>query len=297
MPELSVIIASFDAEATIERCLNALAAQSDSGFETIVVDSSTDRTPDIVAALFPGSRLIRSAQRLAPGGARNRGVQAARGDIFAFIDADCVAAPDWIARIRTAHQSGHAIVGGSIGNANPENAAGWVPFLCEFTPWLAARPPSVMSDIPTCCLSVKRWAYHRFGPFPEEGYCSDTAFNWRAGRAGHPPRFDPEIRVEHINLSSHSRIMAKLRMHGRAFARMRCREQRLSAGATAFYLVGSPALPVLLFARRVRQVWPMADYRRAFLRVAFGIFWGLVQWSWGEGYGYAEALASRFRKA
>jgi lipopolysaccharide/colanic/teichoic acid biosynthesis glycosyltransferase/GT2 family glycosyltransferase len=94
-----VIVPAYNAEATLGDCLAALQVQSLSRdrYEVIVVDDgSTDRTAEV--ARRRGVRLIRQPNA-GPAAARNRGVQAARGDILLFTDADCAPAADWIERM------------------------------------------------------------------------------------------------------------------------------------------------------------------------------------------------------
>jgi lipopolysaccharide/colanic/teichoic acid biosynthesis glycosyltransferase/GT2 family glycosyltransferase len=96
---VSVIVPAYNAEATLGGCLAALQAQSMSRdrYEVIVVDDgSTDRTAEVARRY--GVQLIRQSNA-GPAAARNRGVQAAQGDILLFTDADCAPAPDWIERL------------------------------------------------------------------------------------------------------------------------------------------------------------------------------------------------------
>src|SRR3982750_2424346 len=96
-PEISVVIASYNARDTIGQTLAALlgGAAPAVPFEVIVVDSSTDGTGELIASRFPDGLLVPSERRLYPGDARNVGVERASGRIFAFTDADCVVDPDW----------------------------------------------------------------------------------------------------------------------------------------------------------------------------------------------------------
>lgn len=96
-PTISVIVPAWNAEGSIGRLLDALAAQSAAAnrFETILVDNgSTDATCEIVRS-YPVVRLLSEPQ---PGSyrARNRGVNAARGTFLLFTDADCLPAEDWV---------------------------------------------------------------------------------------------------------------------------------------------------------------------------------------------------------
>jgi glycosyltransferase involved in cell wall biosynthesis len=94
---VSVIIPVYNGRRTIAACLQALQRQTYSPIEVIVVDdSSTDGTAAIAAQY--GARVLGQAHA-GPAAARNRGAQAARGDILLFTDADCCPTPDWVERM------------------------------------------------------------------------------------------------------------------------------------------------------------------------------------------------------
>jgi glycosyltransferase involved in cell wall biosynthesis len=84
---VSVIVAVKDAERYLEAALRSIVEQSYPRIETIVVDgASTDRSREI-ALSFEGVRcLTQSGTGLA--GAWNQGVEASRGELVAFLDAD-----------------------------------------------------------------------------------------------------------------------------------------------------------------------------------------------------------------
>jgi glycosyltransferase involved in cell wall biosynthesis len=289
--ELSVIIVAYNAAETIAACLEALERQTEQGFETVVVDSSTDGTADLVRREYPHVVVYHSEVRCYPGDARNIGIRMAKGEIIAFVDSDCVADPDWVERILAAHGGETLIIGGSVGVANPENIAGWSSFFCEFSPWLKRGTTRPMTDIPTCCLSMKRSAFERFGPFLEGSYCSDTAFNWNAVKGGHAPLFVPEIHVRHWNPSNWIGILTKQRMHGETFAIVRVREQRWSRMQAVARAMGTPLLPGVFWLRTALRAKDAPGYLGHFIRCAPHLMIALIYWSWGEGRGYWNAGA------
>src|SRR5262249_10280365 len=68
-------------------------------FELIVVDdASTDQTAEIVQS-YSDQRivLVRNSSNLAPSGSANRGIEAARGEYIARLDADDLSEPDRLA--------------------------------------------------------------------------------------------------------------------------------------------------------------------------------------------------------
>ncbi|MHB1296116.1 MAG: glycosyltransferase family 2 protein [Anaerolineae bacterium] len=286
VPLLSVIIASYNARETIGACLRALEGQAAAfPYEVIVADSSQDGTAELVAEAFPWVRLVTSAQRTYCGEARNRGIAAARGEILAFLDADCTVGPEWAEAVRQAHQAPDLAIGGVIANGSP-TPVGWAYYLLEFSRWLPRPEPRRLPEIAGCCLSLKRAAFARYGPFLEGTYCSDTAFLWRLTAAEGPILCPPNVVVRHhvgCGLGAFRRHEAA---HGRSYARVRMRRQGLSTWKLAGLIAGGPLLPLLLFARIVGRVLPVRTLWTPLWRCWPALLWGLAAWSWGEVRGY-----------
>lgn len=92
--KLSVIIPVFNCERYLKECLESVRVQTMSDFEVICVDDgSTDNTAVILdefAALDKRFKVIHQANG-GQGKARNTGIDNAKGDYIAFVDAD-----DWV---------------------------------------------------------------------------------------------------------------------------------------------------------------------------------------------------------
>lgn len=97
---ISVVIPTFNEEACIAKCLDALNNGTEKPFEIIVADGmSIDRTREI--AKEHGAVVVDNFKKHAAGG-RNAGIKKAKGEVIAFIDADCVPYPDWLEQIHKA---------------------------------------------------------------------------------------------------------------------------------------------------------------------------------------------------
>jgi succinoglycan biosynthesis protein ExoO len=100
-PDVTFVIAAFNAEETIGEAVDAALAQQDLRVEVIVVDDhSGDGTAD--AARRRGDdrvSVVRLECNLGPGGARNAGFDRARGRWIAVLDADDGLYPDRSARL------------------------------------------------------------------------------------------------------------------------------------------------------------------------------------------------------
>ncbi|MGF1478662.1 MAG: glycosyltransferase family 2 protein [Cyanophyceae cyanobacterium] len=95
MPQISVIIPAYNAEATIAETIESVQQQTVSDFEIVVIDDgSRDRTPEVLASIAePRLRLFQEEN----GGvatARNRGFARATGEFIAFLDADDLWTPN-----------------------------------------------------------------------------------------------------------------------------------------------------------------------------------------------------------
>ena len=90
-PRISVVVAFFNNEGDLADCLDSIAAQTYPDIEVIMVDDgSADGSAGIArakAAADPRFTLI-SPEHGGPGGARNRGIERARGEFLAFVDGD-----------------------------------------------------------------------------------------------------------------------------------------------------------------------------------------------------------------
>lgn len=95
IPDVSIIIAAYNAEDTIERAIESALAQVNVSVEVIVADDcSSDQTREKVLAIHnPRVRLIALDKNRGPGGARNAAIAAAQGRWIAVLDADDVFKP------------------------------------------------------------------------------------------------------------------------------------------------------------------------------------------------------------
>lgn len=100
-PTVSVVLPVFNRPHLVRRAIESVLAQTITDIELIVVDDcSTDNTLDVVAEYESDPRLIvhRNDTNLGPAGARNQGIEIARGRYVAFQDSDDRWFPEKLAR-------------------------------------------------------------------------------------------------------------------------------------------------------------------------------------------------------
>jgi glycosyltransferase involved in cell wall biosynthesis len=286
-PLLSVIIASYNSGYLSEPCLESLKDQkTDKPFEVIVVDSSSDGMATLIEKRFPNVRLYQFPERKFCGDARNVGLSVAKGEIIAFIDADCRATQNWVEQILQAHQSSHLAIGGAIANGNPESTIGWAAYFCEFSQWMPGFPSRNMADIAGANMSYKRRAFEEYGHFIEGTYSSDTEFHWRLEKDGRVLQFVPSILVYHHNIDQLGRFLRHEFEHGRYFARVRVKSQDFSEWRRLFYGTFSFLIPGWLLLKIGLRNLHNRIYFHPLLRTWPLLVLGLIAWSLGECVGY-----------
>ena len=156
---ISVIVAVRDGERFLAEALESVLAQGRHSLEIVVVDGgSTDRSAAI-ARSYPAVRLIRQEGR-GLASARNQGVQAARGDLLGFLDADDLWEPGKL-DAQTAHLAAHpgcdAVLGHMVRFVQPGCRAP-----AQYSDgWLDRPAPAYTPG----GLLVRRAAFARVGPF------------------------------------------------------------------------------------------------------------------------------------
>ncbi len=197
-PRVSIVVPVFDAEATLAGCLESVLGQSlpREEFEVLVVDNGSSDATRAVAERYPVRTLFEPIATSYA--ARNRGAEAARGDVLAFLDADCRAKPDWLEEgLRALAASGAAIAAGEVRTEATASAP-----LAETYDRLKflrqARSTSRKRAAATANLFVRRAAFDAAGGF-DPGLVSggDEDLCHRAVALGHGIVSAPRAVVRH----------------------------------------------------------------------------------------------------
>lgn len=191
-PLVSVLIGAYNAERYLGEAIESVLAQGYRPLELVVVDDgSTDRTSDVARSFGEVVRCVRQ-ENAGNGAARNRAVELATGELFAFLDADDRFLPDKLERQWSALAADPTldIVFGHVREfVSPE--------LTESERELI-RPPSPPAPWPAPNLMlVRRASFSRVGPFSESVRVGVTV-DWyaRAVEAGLRSLMLPDVVLE-----------------------------------------------------------------------------------------------------
>lgn len=100
-PRLSVVVPAHQGQVVLRRCLDALLASDlpRERWELVIVDDASTDDTSLVAAEYADVVVRLPGPPHGPAYARNRGVEASRGEILVFVDADVCVHPDVLRRL------------------------------------------------------------------------------------------------------------------------------------------------------------------------------------------------------
>jgi cellulose synthase/poly-beta-1,6-N-acetylglucosamine synthase-like glycosyltransferase len=196
----SVAVITHNSGETIQDCLNSIISQDipRSEYEIIVVDSeSTDNTADIVSSLQDVQLIV--DQRKGRGLARNIAIHHSKADVIAFIDADCVASPDWLrSHIDLLNEKKLAALGGTV--LFPSQSS-WLIRMQHhlYFGGLERKKDVIMWDLATCNISFLRQPLEKIGFFKDTVHQGeDTLLCWNLVENGYKVGFHPGPKVTHL---------------------------------------------------------------------------------------------------
>ena len=199
-PKISVVICAYNAERTMQACLESLRTLRYPNFEVIVVnDGSTDRTLEI-AQQFPEFRII-SQENKGLSAARNVGIAASTAEIVAFTDSDCVVDPDWLTYLSyTFVNGGFVAVGGPNLPPPEESRTAACVASSPGGPTHVLLNDQVAEHIPGCNMAFRKDVLEKIGGFDPvfRAAGDDVDVCWRLQNDGHVIGFSAAAMVWHF---------------------------------------------------------------------------------------------------
>ena len=117
-PLVSVVVPAYNAARTIKTTLQSVLRQTMNDLELIVVDDgSADATPEVVRSMDDGRLRLVQQSNTGHAGARNVGIEVARGRYIAVVDADDVWLPHKLERqlaVLNSHRMIRALHGSAV---------------------------------------------------------------------------------------------------------------------------------------------------------------------------------------
>jgi GT2 family glycosyltransferase len=250
-PEVSVVVPTRNRHESLRRMAAAIAAQRTARpFELIAVDDGS--TPPVADADLAGAasgRVLRGPGRRAAG-ARNAGIESARGRIVLFTDDDTEPDPGWLEAAAT------------FLDEHPDHVG--VEGVVTSEPWDPLHAMSITTHSPgaylTANIAFRRAVLERLGGFDAESFplhCEDVDLAMRAMDLG-PIGFEPRMLVRHhprpLSLAEASRRGRLLANEVTLFRRHRAHFGRASR-------LPAPLFPIVSAVRYIAAIGRDAGLR------------------------------------
>ncbi len=206
LPYVSIVVASYNEEKYIYKCLNALMILNypKDKLEIIVVsDGSKDKTVEF-AKKYPVT-IIDLVQNRGLSYARNAGAKASKGEIVAYTDADCEPDPDWLLFLVQGFDNEKVGCVGGPNITHPDD-----PFIGKCSAQAPGAPTHVLIDditadhVPGCNMAFKKDVLLKIGGFDEIFRIAgdDVDIEWTLQKEGYIVRYNPAAQVFHHRRST-----------------------------------------------------------------------------------------------
>lgn len=286
-PQISAVVCSYNGARTIAETLTGLQNLEYPNYEVIVVsDGSSDATQEIARQY--DVRLIATENR-GLSSARNTGIEAAEGDIVAYIDDDAYPDPHWLHYLAAAlMRSGHAGAGGP--NLAPPGD-GAIADCVNNAPGLPAHvliTDQEAEHIPGCNMAFWKARLQEVGGFDAQFRIAgdDVDLCWRLRNRGWALGFHPGATVWHHRRNSVKAYLKQQLNYGKAEGMLEIKwpEKYNSLGHLNWRgrLYGNGLTQALVFRRwRVYHgVWGSGLFQSLYESAPSGIWSALLMPEW-----------------
>ncbi len=234
MSKITVIIPAYNEESTIVPCLQSLVSQTHREYQVFVIDDqSKDKTRDLILEFVqkdPERFKLYEFGKVGPARARNLCAPEAPGEILAFMDADCIATPEWLEQIDRCFTQHPEIASAGGPHLLRPNATDFekkvdryfrqVSPLIDFYK-MENAPEGYTNHNPLCNVAYRKNIFLQLRGFREDLFPGeDIELDLRVRQAGHKIYFSPHARVYHRRPLSEAEFAHMMFKYGRAQGQM-----------------------------------------------------------------------------
>jgi len=224
---VSAVICTRNRPDLIGAAVDSVLANTYPTFDLIVVDQSdNERTGVVVRAIMAAHANLRYVHTATPGLSRayNIGIRESTGEVLAFTDDDCVAAPDWIESIAhafTAEPEADMLYGQVCRPASFANRPDLIPCLAIPEPRKYSRRDGFKIYGMGANFAARRRLFTRIGMFDEMlggggplKSSQDFDLQYRAYLGGATVLMSPYVNVDHYGVRNAQQWPSTLRAYG-----------------------------------------------------------------------------------
>ena len=215
--KISIIIPVHNASLTLKECLDAIFDSHFKNFEVIVV---SDNSPDnsVKLAKQYQCKVIELSENNGPAFARNKGAQAAEGDILLFLDSDVVIKNDALNCLSNEFFNNKIDAIQGIYSHKPTYKSLATQYQMSYNCYyIWPKNKKYASTLSTCCFAIRKKIFADLKGFNtnyKRASCEDEEFGYLLIDKGYKIIILRELNVEHrVNYSINHFIKKKFRTY------------------------------------------------------------------------------------
>ncbi|MGZ8408745.1 MAG: mycofactocin biosynthesis glycosyltransferase MftF [Hyphomicrobium sp.] len=289
-PSVSIIIAAHGRPTATRACVQSLLALDypRERIEIMVVDDASDPPLACVLTGLP-VRLLRLEHNIGQSAARNLAAAEADGELLAFTDNDCVAAPRWLRGLVPYFGDPKiAIIGGRV--IAPPSTGAVAAFEAVRSPLDMGSaggpvgPREAVAYLPTCNLILRRDVLLACGGFAADMRVGeDVDFAWRVLQSGARVQYAAAGDITHDHRARLGALLRRRVDYGSSEADLQCRHPwngrimhlpragLLALAALATFPVAWPAGAALTLLATVMAMTELVSKRRRLRRIGLAV--------------------------
>lgn len=290
LPKVSVIVASYNNEGTIEECIKALLAQDypEGYLEVIVMDGASQDATVKKAEAYPVKVL---SIRLNAPAAYNYAMKIAQHPILGFVDSDAKVEPKWLRKlVPRLDEPQVAGVSGSIDTWNPDNP--WAKAIGYEIKNRYSRIGKYTGRIATMNLLLKKEVIQEAGGWDENLPSQyDTDLGFRLSAKGYCIAYEPSAVCYHFNRPTLKAYYRQQLQYGKNTLKLYFKHRHLAKG-DEITDTGMNIQPILILAAITAFLLGIAPLLRPLWYLSSGILVLMILY-----FTYsAEKVAAKFRE-
>jgi glycosyltransferase involved in cell wall biosynthesis len=283
-PEISVVMATKNPAEQIYACLDSLRDQDPSvSAEVIVADASSDGSEQVIRARYPEVCVLHFEPSMEAPQLIREAFRRARGQIIAVTDAYCRFPPEWLARLRKAHETDYAVIGGAVENRDSQGLLNWACFFADYGAFMLPASRRVTSVLAGNHVSYKKWLIELKADSMREGFWK-VFFHQDLQHEGMRFLFDPSLVAYCTHRDTFRNFSRRYFRNARLFAARRCK--RITTTNRFLRLAATPVLPAVLLYRRLQGGLGKRGHRGRLLLCLPLLALFVTVWAVGEAAGY-----------
>lgn len=283
-PDVSVVVIAICSLSQLHRAIRAIEDQGFSGTVQIIV-AADPRLGDLaeLRSTFTRSIFLSREDCRTPIELTVMALEAAQGDRVVLTEDSCIASPGWLAAITSVSPDGRGAVGGIVEAMPGISDAMWAFCYVDFFKYMRPLSAGAAATLSVCNVAYRRSDLAEVAEAWSKGFVETEMHGLLEQKFG-PLWLSPDAEVRVVRNVTFGDAVYERYAFGRLFGAARIAESPMKR--RLFYVLATPALPVLLMSRMLAKARSDSALMKRFISALPELLTMVFAWSWGEALGY-----------